>query len=108
MEEEKAKGKSKQELWEKVLYHHGSGKNISEIEKILGLSYEELMDVLIENVDIPEVKAALETARDIAKEFKEDKEKYERINKLRKQKIEELNMLEAYKKVQSSEPNYIS
>jgi len=87
MEEEKIKGKSKQELWQEILNCYNSGKNTDEVGKTLGLSYEEIEDVMIENVDDEELKHSLETAKNNDKEFV---------------------LFKAYKKILSPKPNYIS
>lgn len=87
MGEEKTKDKPKNETWEKILYHLSNGKSLADIEKALGLSYEEMMDALIENVDAEDLKAKLEAARDADKEF---------------------IIFKAYKKIRSSKPSYIS
>ena len=101
MEEDKTK------IIYKILECYRKEKNIEKVKKKFNLSYSKLMDIIISAIENQEIKNIFINLKNGIEEQKRKLEEYKRLEKLRKQKQLELDMLKSYKKILSSEPEYI-
>ena len=98
----------KEKLYRKILQYYERGESIERIKARFKMSYAEFMDVLIAVVEDENVKAVLESVKEICVGLRDDIEESKALSREIKQINSKLEILKTYKKIHSSEPTYVS